>query len=166
MNTLDVESDEDALSSPAACADWLRGRGLLDRPGRPSWEDLARTVAVREALRALLVANNGGTLDPDAVAVLDAAAREAGVALRFDATGVAALAPAATGVTGGLGRLLAIVAAGMAAGTWSRLKACREGTCRWAFYDRARNRSRTWCSMAVCGNRSKTRAYRARQAAH
>jgi predicted RNA-binding Zn ribbon-like protein len=160
----DVESDEDAFSGPAACADWLAERGLLGPGSPPSWEDLSRAVAVREALRALLVANNDGKLDPDAVAVLDAAAREAAVSLRFDATGSSALEPAAAGVTGALGRLLAIVADAMAAGTWSRLKACREDTCRWAFYDQARNRSRTWCSMAVCGNRSKTRAYRARRA--
>ena len=48
----------------------------------------------------------------------------------------------------------------MADGTWRRLKACREDTCQWAFYDRSKNRSGTWCSMAVCGNRAKARAYR------
>jgi predicted RNA-binding Zn ribbon-like protein len=53
----------------------------------------------------------------------------------------------------------------MADGTWSRLKACRAADCRWAFYDRARNHSRHWCSMEVCGNRTKARAYRARHGA-
>jgi hypothetical protein len=38
------------------------------------------------------------------------------------------------------------------------------GLFRWAFYDHARNRSRTWCSMDACGNRAKARAYRARRA--
>ncbi|MGH3007295.1 MAG: CGNR zinc finger domain-containing protein, partial [Gaiellaceae bacterium] len=46
-----------------------------------------------------------------------------------------------------------------------RLKACRAEDCRWAFYDRARNRSRHWCSMAVCGNRTKARTFRRRHAA-
>ncbi|MGZ8667616.1 MAG: CGNR zinc finger domain-containing protein, partial [Solirubrobacterales bacterium] len=27
----------------------------------------------------------------------------------------------------------------------------------------SRNRSRTWCSMEVCGNRAKTRSYRHRR---
>jgi predicted RNA-binding Zn ribbon-like protein len=34
----------------------------------------------------------------------------------------------------------------------------------WVFYDRSRNRSRHWCSMGVCGNRAKTRTYRAKRA--
>ena len=53
----------------------------------------------------------------------------------------------------------------MAEGTWSRLKACREHGCEWAFYDATRNRSRTWFDMQVCGNRAKARAYRHRQSA-
>jgi predicted RNA-binding Zn ribbon-like protein len=43
------------------------------------------------------------------------------------------------------------------------MKACRAEDCRWAFYDRSRNRSRAWCSMRECGNRAKARSYRARQ---
>ncbi|WP_285576238.1 CGNR zinc finger domain-containing protein [Actinoallomurus iriomotensis] len=46
----------------------------------------------------------------------------------------------------------------MAEGTWTRLKACREPSCRWAYYDHPRNRRRTWCSMGICGNRAKARA--------
>jgi predicted RNA-binding Zn ribbon-like protein len=48
------------------------------------------------------------------------------------------------------------------AGRWSRVKLCASETCRWAFVDESRNRSRTWCSMAVCGNRAKARSFRAR----
>ena len=58
--------------------------------------------------------------------------------------------------------LLAPVAEAMSDGTWARVKACRAGDCHWAFYDFSRNRSGTWCDMAVCGNREKVRAYRAR----
>lgn len=43
--------------------------------------------------------------------------------------------------------------------------ACPADSCGWAFYDHARNRSRRWCSMAVCGNRTKARSYRRRHAA-
>ncbi|MBW8300140.1 MAG: CGNR zinc finger domain-containing protein [Hydrogenophaga sp.] len=40
-----------------------------------------------------------------------------------------------------------------------RLKIC--GNCGWLFLDRSKNRSRTWCDMAVCGNRIKAnRHYR------
>lgn len=34
-----------------------------------------------------------------------------------------------------------------------RMKIC--GHCGWLFLDRSKNRSRTWCDMAVCGNRVK-----------
>ncbi|HXV31890.1 MAG TPA: CGNR zinc finger domain-containing protein [Sinorhizobium sp.] len=38
-----------------------------------------------------------------------------------------------------------------------RLKICPN--CEWLFLDRSRNRSRTWCDMAVCGNRTKARRH-------
>jgi predicted RNA-binding Zn ribbon-like protein len=85
--------------------------------------------------------------------------------MRFDDSGVATLEPAAAGVDGALGRLLAIVAAAQADGSWERLKACPWDTCRWAFYDHSKNRSGRWCSMEVCGNRAKVAAYRKRAAA-
>jgi predicted RNA-binding Zn ribbon-like protein len=62
-------------------------------------------------------------------------------------------------VAGALGVLLAITAVAMADGTWSRLKVCPGEHCGWAFYDGSRNRSGRWCSMAVCGGRSKARAH-------
>jgi predicted RNA-binding Zn ribbon-like protein len=164
VNTLEVESETDALSSPRALADWLRTHGLL-QGGTASPGDLEAARALREAIRALLLENNGVDLRRDAARTLDRAAAQAGITLRFDPSGAPRLEPAATGAPGALGRILAIVAAAMADGTWSRLKACRADDCRWAFYDRARNHSRHWCSMEVCGNRTKARSYRARRAA-
>jgi predicted RNA-binding Zn ribbon-like protein len=163
VNTVDLETGEDDLATPAALAAWLGANGLLGQGARARRADLQQAVVVREALRSLLVANNGGKANPGAAALLDAAARSARLAVRFGSDGAAVLEPRAGGVAGAVGRLLAIVAGSMADGTWSRLKACRAENCRWAFYDHARNRSRTWCSMAVCGNRMKARAYRARR---
>jgi predicted RNA-binding Zn ribbon-like protein len=164
VNTLEVEDGTDDLESPEALARWLRERGLL-RGGRATRADLAEARRVREALRAILLVNNGVSVRNEAAATLDRAARRTRLAVRFGAAGTARAEPQARGVDGALGRLLGIVAAAMADGTWARLKACRADECRWAFYDRARNRSRHWCSMAVCGNRAKARAYRRRHAA-
>jgi predicted RNA-binding Zn ribbon-like protein len=75
------------------------------------------------------------------------------------------LGPAAEGVAGVLGEVLAAVALADRDGTWRRLKLCREQTCQAVFYDRSKNGSRCWCSMEVCGNRNKTRAYRSRRTA-
>jgi predicted RNA-binding Zn ribbon-like protein len=165
VNTLDVEGGADEFLTPVSLAEWLSARGLLEPGARAGKEELEQVVAVRRALRALLLANNGGVPDPGAAATLDEAARRAGVALRFLPDGNARQEPAAGGLDGAIGRLLAIVATAQADATWVRLKACRNGACLWAFYDRARNRSRTWCSMAVCGNRAKARAYRGRRSA-
>jgi predicted RNA-binding Zn ribbon-like protein len=119
---------------------------------------------VREALRELLRANNGVPVDEArAAATLDAAGRRAGLAVRF-ADGAIRLEPRERGVSGALGVVLATVAEAMADGSWQRLKACRSDTCRWAFVDNARNRSRQWCDMRVCGNRQKARLYRQRRA--
>ena len=48
-------------------------------------------------------------------------------------------------------------------GLWWRLKICASDECEWAYYDHSKNRSRNWCEYG-CGNKLKTRAYRARQA--
>lgn len=45
----------------------------------------------------------------------------------------------------------------------ARLKIC--GHCGWLFLDRSKNKSRFWCDMAVCGNRTKaSRHYRRKKA--
>jgi predicted RNA-binding Zn ribbon-like protein len=164
VNTLDVESGGDALQTPASLGRWLSERGLLTGRRSVLHEEHLSALEVREAIRALLLANNRRPEEPDAAALLDVAAGRAGLAVRFR-PGEAVLVPSADGIDGALGRLLGIVATSMAEGTWGRLKACRSAGCAWAFYDSARNRSRAWCSMAGCGNRAKARAYRQRVAA-
>ena len=64
---------------------------------------------------------------------------------------------------GALGTIVAAAVEAMVDGHWNRLKACRN--CGFAFYDYSRNRAATWCSMTLCGNRLKTRGYRARRRA-
>jgi len=162
VNTLEVETGVDAIATPAQLRMWLSDYGLVDRDVRVRSEDVTRAVALREALRQLLLANNGGPAALGALGELDRAAGRAGLAVRFGGGGVS-LTPSRGGVTGALGSVLAIVAASMADGTWERMKACRADDCAWAFYDHTKNRSGRWCSMAVCGNRTKVRAYRARR---
>jgi predicted RNA-binding Zn ribbon-like protein len=42
------------------------------------------------------------------------------------------------------------------------IKACEGPTCTLTFADHTRGRARRWCSMAICGNRSKQAAHRNR----
>jgi predicted RNA-binding Zn ribbon-like protein len=129
--------------------------------------DLDHALEVREALRAMLLANNGEPYDPGAQIVLERAARHARLEPAFAPDG-AALVSRAKGVDAALGRILAAAFAAMLDGSWQRLKACPREVCGWAFYDRSTNASATWCSMSVCGGRAKAGAYyrRRRAAGH
>jgi predicted RNA-binding Zn ribbon-like protein len=162
INTVDLESRQEELASPAHLRDWLAGNHLL-AGGEPIDDgDLDRALALREALRALLYANAGEPLAPFTLTTLNELAGNAPLLAAFGGDGSAALEPAAAGFDGGIGRLLAIVVTAMVDGSWSRLKACRRHQCRWAYYDTSKNRSGAWCSMAVCGNRTKVSAYQRR----
>jgi predicted RNA-binding Zn ribbon-like protein len=163
VNTLDHETSADELAEASALHAWLTARGLLERGAGTSETEFRRTIAVREAIRALLVANNGGLLDPNAASVLERAARWSRLTVVFDAAGRIAVEPGRSGVAGAVGRLLAIISRAMAEGTWTHLKACASANCAWAFYDHTRNGSGRWCAMAVCGNRTKVRTYRTRR---
>jgi len=140
VNSIDREHDREWL--PA----WLEEHRLLA-------SEFDRAVGLREALRALLHVNNVGGEAPEAVARLNEAARDVRVELRGDSV-VLDGADALADVT-------AVALTAMLDGSWKRLKVCRN--CQWAFYDTSKNRSGSWCSMQLCGNRLKTRAYRTRR---
>jgi predicted RNA-binding Zn ribbon-like protein len=72
--------------------------------------------------------------------------------------------PEAPGVVGAMGRIVATLYAAMEDPSWTRLKLCRSQQCRWAFYDRSKNHSSRWCTMASCGNREKARRFRSHKA--
>src|SRR5215469_1823386 len=179
VNTLDIESGADELDSPAGLGGWLAGSGLMTpqaaegqvRPGgvpvSPSF--LKAAVALREALRNVLSLHAPGAPDGAqaraAAAELRKAARTLRIRIEVGDDGRVAPVPAGVGAMAALTRILLIVAEAERAGTWSRLKACSAGDCRWAFYDRSPTRSGCWCSMRICGSRAKSRAYRRRAAA-
>jgi len=143
VNSVDLEHEREWLP------EWLAAHGLAATEER-------RARELREALRALLHVNNVGGAAPEAARLVDAEAR-ASVVPRLTADGVVLEG------TDPLGRVTAIALTAMLDGTWPRLKVCRN--CEWSFYDTSKNRSGSWCSMQLCGNRLKTRAYRSRRRA-
>jgi predicted RNA-binding Zn ribbon-like protein len=161
-NTFDLEGEAEELTGPDELRTWLVARGLLDRSARVGDGDLERALAVRTGLRELAMANADLPVDEAAIRTLNLALNPAPLLARFDPAGSWRLDPGASGVDGALARLAAVVIDAMHDGTWSRLKPCRNHECRWLFYDHSTNRSGTWCTMAVCGNRLKARAYRRR----
>ena len=46
-----------------------------------------------------------------------------------------------------------------------RVRECASEHCGWLFLDSSKNRSRRWCSMEACGNRTKARRHYARRRA-
>ncbi|MEE1792557.1 CGNR zinc finger domain-containing protein, partial [Streptomyces sp. BE308] len=53
----------------------------------------------------------------------------------------------------------------LATGEGARRKRWAAHACAWVCWDVSTNRSRRWCSMRVCGNRTKARRYAATHAA-
>lgn len=164
VNTRDIETQVDAIGDPKALEKWIAASSTGIGAPKVDAEGHRRVLALREALRALLRANNGGVAaDEDLAALHDAAAR-ARYRTSVGSDAVLRIDPDGDGLDAFEERLLLAIERIQALGGWARLKACPAEDCQWAFFDSSRNRSRTWCSMDVCGNRSKTRRYRGRRA--
>jgi predicted RNA-binding Zn ribbon-like protein len=172
---LDPDRQHDYLSDLPALAAWCRGTGLLDEPaaqdllvaalGNPELAQQAvyGTRALREHLYALLAA----LIDADAprhvtippglrLVLLDALTRSdlAGPPMRWQ---LAVRQPA------DIPRVLALQALDLLQGLGSYpLRQCQGPGCGWLFLDRARNRTRRWCSSGDCGNRDRARRHYAR----
>lgn len=165
VNTSESESGRDLLVEVSSAREWLVDAGLLGSAGRLSEGELEELRAVREAIRALLVANGGGPQpSPADTAALRALGRATWIRPELGNDGQIELEPEGGGDGLQLGRLLLAIRDAQRDGTWARLKACSDPDCRWAFYDRSHARRGTWCDMAVCGNRAKNRTLRSRRA--
>ena len=165
INTYNIEREHIGLRTEefASSADlrrWLVGHSLLPRNARVGEFEVRRAQEVREALRRLLLAHNGSPMDSAAARILNRLSEDARLVVRLRRDGQMRIELGAPGLTGALGRLLAVALFAQIEGTWPRLKACRR--CHWAFYDHSKNRSGRWCAMSICGNRSKAEAYRTR----
>jgi predicted RNA-binding Zn ribbon-like protein len=171
-------SPKEYLTSVAALGLWAREAGLLPDDVGPAADavgalaataTLSRAVALREAVYACAL-RRGTPHDWALVAGEAAAARAASELVPGDAGEPARWRLAAAGRGAGRpdpgladGLDLPVLAVAVAAEDLltSRLgscvAACRGAGCGWLFAD-PRGRRR-WCSMAVCGNRAKARAY-------
>jgi predicted RNA-binding Zn ribbon-like protein len=152
----DFPDDWDRIGTPAKAQAWLLEKGLIVPDDRVSDADVARLRTLREAIRALALANRDGRPDA-ATEVIRRVAGTARLTVAVDKTGHTTLQPADSGVDGAVATLLGILHEAQLAGEWSRMKGCRQ--CEYVFFDRSKNRSAAWCAMSICGNRTKNRAY-------
>ena len=161
VNTYNHEFDvsQDRLRTPELAATWLVRHGVLrSEDAAISERDHRALLDLREALRAVLT--DSGHTDASARTLADAA-RRARLSVEFRRAGPPRLVPTAKGPSAAAGHIVAAAYNAGVEGTWMRLKACRQ--CEWIFFDHSKNRSAEWCSMSICGNRVKNRAYRRRQ---
>lgn len=161
VNTRDYEYDNEWIANVAELRAWLNGNGLGAFARGLRDADVERIHKIREGLRALLLANNHAAPDRADIQALTALAREASLSVAVRGDGRLDLVAREGGIDGAISEILGVVVVAAVDGTWSRLKACPN--CHWAFYDRSKNRSASWCSMALCGNRLKTKSYRQRK---
>ena len=142
LNTYDTETGTDAIDTKSGWEAWVAAQGL------PAAGPLRTARTVRDGLRAIAAGEAAATelTVPVAAGLVDGRPRT----VPHDAVGAILLAAVRLADEG----------------DWARVKLCAAETCRWAFVDESRNRSRAWCSMDVCGNRAKARSFRSRARAH
>ncbi|MEV0585063.1 CGNR zinc finger domain-containing protein [Nonomuraea sp. NPDC050310] len=160
VNTVDLENGEDDVATPDELARWLAGQQVADGSLRLTAGQHRAFLDLRAGFREALDPEH--PVSPDHLAPAEAIL--AGVPLlaalgREPLVPSPALPPAETA----LARLAVAWATLVLTGQIHRLKRCAEHTCRGAFWDSSKNHSRRWCSMRLCGNRTKARRYAARQ---
>jgi predicted RNA-binding Zn ribbon-like protein len=160
VNTIDLQDGPEDLKDPNTLKAWLVARGLMDASQPVDESDLRNAIAVRESIRGVIGANSGFAIYPIDLATLNQAAAASRLRMRFGADGRARLEPETRGVVGAMGRIVATLFSVMRDEEWARLKLCNNDACRWAFFDRSKNHSSRWCTMASCGNKMKARRFR------
>ena len=164
VNTADLQPGTEELINPNTLETWLVAKGLMEVGEAVDDSDLKHALAVREAMRGVIGANSGYKVYPVDLATLNEAATASRLRMRFLSGGKVRLEPEAAGAVGALGRLVATLYSAIQSEDWEHLKLCDSDTCRWVFFDRSRNHSSRWCTMASCGNRAKARRFRQKRA--
>lgn len=164
FTNLHVHRADDISTDPPAevIREFLLDRGLLTQNERFTEMDRETYLALRNAIRGLIEADDASIPAADAE-VIDRIGLAAGLHPHFHAAHFPTLEPKGRGVAAAFGAIVAIAFVSAFDGSLAHLKLCADETCRAVFYDRSKNHSGRWCSMATCGNRAKVRAWRDRQ---
>jgi len=168
VNTVDVETGVDVLAGgPVSLTDWLVARGLLDPDATPPTSayraDHRLALDLRSGLRSLALVNNGCPTDERATMPMRRALERLPLVVTLAPGGLRPhqLPP----VRAALGAIAAGYARAVATGDWGRIRRCPADDCAWVFWDSSAKGARRWCTMRVCGNRAKVRAFAQRRSA-
>ena len=163
VNTLNAETGRDLLGTAAEAVGWLAAGRLMPAGFRLTGAQHGALVELREAIRQVLGAHTDRRDDPEAASRLTLALASCRLTPAIDpAGGVRLVSADHDPFCRVIGDVAVAIAEAAAIGTWGRLKCCPGRRCGWAFYDRSASSRSRWCSMQVCGARTKMRAYRGR----
>lgn len=148
------------FASPDRLDAWYLESGVVDAVSGSQDSDVGRATAVREAVYALVTARRlGDAYDDEALAVLNAAARNAAATPQLTPAGRWTVATPEEALST-VARLAVELLGGPDV---PLLKECGNPECTRIYIDRSRGMRRQWCGMESCGNRIKAAAYRARK---
>ncbi len=153
----------DELQNATALGAWMARHKLSATGNVPSSATFQAALALRGAIRDYLERDPADRQrDASVREALDRAMRR--FPLRVTSVGKDGLklAPAGSDAMAGLSAVVAELYNGAANGTLDRLKMCASEECKRVFFDRSKPGTRRWCQSTLCGNRQKTRTYRAR----
>ncbi|MFF5721049.1 CGNR zinc finger domain-containing protein [Streptomyces buecherae] len=154
------------IPAPHRLVDWLAVYGLVVDSCTPAQLALAREL--RESIHAAATAAAlRDALPASAVQVInDRSARgRARPVLTSEGERRWRLSPASR-VADALGVIAADAISVIAGERDGRLALCASPTCRAAFFDTSRSRTRRWCDMNTCGNRQKKARFQASRRQH
>lgn len=140
---------------------WARESGLISADEDVTDDDLQWALEIRAALTTKVYEHAGAPRDHDAIELLNHAAEDTGLQMCFGCD-ENRLHTDAAGLRGAIGQVLGVAFLAELDGSFHRLRECQDPTCTSVFYDRSKNHSGKWCSMASCGNRNKVRKFRER----
>jgi len=152
----------DEIETPRLLEAWMRERGLLRRGEHVNSDNHRAALELRKGLRDfLLYPPEYRAQAKEAARQLTAVSEKFPLMLAVSDKGTVELArvPGSNALAEVLGQMMSLAETGRL----PRLKTCASDECHWIFFDRSKPANRHWCSSSVCGNRQKTRAYRARQ---
>jgi predicted RNA-binding Zn ribbon-like protein len=165
VNTIDVASGDDTLTSPSEVAAFIseHGEGWSAPDYEPTDRDLNEVLALRSKLREVFNAVD----EKEAAAVLNATLADVvatpRVSVHDDKLPHLHFEPKEGSPARWLGAITAMgLAVALVEGGFDRLGSCASTTCEDVFVDTSRNRSRSHCSD-TCTTRENVAAFRKRQ---
>ncbi|HEY3790815.1 MAG TPA: CGNR zinc finger domain-containing protein, partial [Bradyrhizobium sp.] len=171
VNSLDVRhfvhhgvqhAQSDELTGPRELGAWMGKRGLSSTATRITPAMFETALQLRTDIRAYLERDPAERRNARVAGLLNKALQQFPLVAEAQGDRGFALKASRDDALAGLSVVVAELYDGSIRGTLDRLKMCAAEECRRVFYDRSKPATRRWCMSTLCGNRIKTRTYRAR----